>query len=98
MNRSKLNKRIAPRKKHFGQGMTEYVVIVGLVGIAAIGVFSAFGHVIQDQVAGFTNALAGNSSGAQTQQTDATNEATAATTDAGIMEGLDSILKNIKDQ
>lgn len=32
-----------------GQGMTEYIIIVALVAIAAIGVYSAFGDIVRGQ-------------------------------------------------
>ena len=32
--------RTVSRRKSLGQGMTEYIVIVALVGVAAIGVYS----------------------------------------------------------
>ncbi len=34
-----------------GQGMTEYIIIVALVAIAAIGVYTAFGHTVRGQMA-----------------------------------------------
>lgn len=46
-------------KRRRGQGMTEYIIIVALVAIAAIGVVTIFGDNIRDLFAGATNALAG---------------------------------------
>ena len=45
-----------------GQGMTEYIIIVALIAIAAIGVITIFGDNIRDLFAGATNALAGETS------------------------------------
>lgn len=98
MNHSKLSKRIPGRKKQFGQGMTEYVIIVALVAIGAIAVFSTFGHTLQDQVAAITNGLAGNGSAAQTDDGNAKTEAGTADTDAGTTLGMDDFAKNEKDQ
>jgi pilus assembly protein Flp/PilA len=42
-----------------GQGMTEYIIIVALIAIAAIGVVTIFGDNIRDLFAASTNALAG---------------------------------------
>ena len=42
-----------------GQGMTEYIIIVALIAIAAIGVVSLFGDNIRALFATSTNALAG---------------------------------------
>jgi Flp pilus assembly pilin Flp len=43
-----------------GQGMTEYIIIVALIAIAAIGVVSLFGDNIRRLFATSANALAGN--------------------------------------
>jgi len=47
------------RNRRRGQGMTEYIIIVALIAIAAIGVITIFGDNIRDLFAGATNALAG---------------------------------------
>ena len=47
------------RREESGQGMTEYIIIVALIAIAAIGVVTIFGDNIRDLFAGATNALAG---------------------------------------
>jgi pilus assembly protein Flp/PilA len=47
------------RRDQRGQGMTEYIIIVALIAIAAIGVVTIFGDNIRDLFAGATNALAG---------------------------------------
>ena len=43
-----------------GQGMTEYIIIVALIAIAAIGVVSLFGDNIRALFATSANALGGN--------------------------------------
>ncbi len=43
-----------------GQGMTEYIIIVALIAIAAIGVVSLFGDNIRALFGTSANALAGN--------------------------------------
>jgi Flp pilus assembly pilin Flp len=59
-----------------GQGMTEYIIIVALVAIAAIGVYTAFGHTVRGQMAVTANALGGNDTGDARQATeDAGDEA-----------------------
>jgi pilus assembly protein Flp/PilA len=42
-----------------GQGMTEYIIIVALIAIAAIGVVTLFGNNIRRLFASSANALAG---------------------------------------
>jgi pilus assembly protein Flp/PilA len=53
-------------KKHLrkarGQGMTEYIIIVALIAIAAIGVITLFGDNIRKLFGASAAALAGNSS------------------------------------
>jgi pilus assembly protein Flp/PilA len=43
-----------------GQGMSEYLIIVALVAVAAIGVVTVFGRDIRELFAGATDSLAGN--------------------------------------
>jgi type IV pilus assembly protein PilA len=51
-------------KKHAaGQGMTEYIIIVALIAIAAIGVYSAFGDIVRGQTSVAAAALSGDDSG-----------------------------------
>jgi Flp pilus assembly pilin Flp len=97
MNSIKFNKRIGGRKQ-LGQGMTEYIIIVALVAIAAIGVYSAFGRTLQQQVAQITNGVAGNQSGVNTAKGLATAEAGTAATDAGKKVGMDTYGQNVTDQ
>src|SRR5256886_5295218 len=47
-------------KSQSGQGMTEYLIIVALIAIAAIGVVTVFGQDIRQLFAGPTDSLAGN--------------------------------------
>lgn len=51
-----------------GQGMTEYIIIVALIAIAAIGIVSLFGQQIQELFSSGGKALAG--SGATTTKVD----------------------------
>lgn len=43
-----------------GQGMTEYIIIVALIAVAAIGVYSMFGETVKKQTGSMAAALAGN--------------------------------------
>jgi pilus assembly protein Flp/PilA len=47
-------------RKDSGQGMTEYIIIVGLIAIMAIGIVTVFGYNIRQMFGGATQALAGN--------------------------------------
>ncbi|HVG05599.1 MAG TPA: hypothetical protein VM937_11735 [Burkholderiaceae bacterium] len=48
------------RAKQRGQGMTEYIIIVALIAIAAIAVYGYFGNTVRNQTAAIANELAGN--------------------------------------
>jgi len=56
MNR---NKNLRTGRRQLGQGMTEYIIIVALIAIAAIGVFSMFGKTVRNQAAGVAMELSG---------------------------------------
>jgi pilus assembly protein Flp/PilA len=43
-----------------GQGMSEYLIIVALVAIAAIGVVTVFGRDVRELFSATTDSLAGN--------------------------------------
>lgn len=50
------------RRKSLGQGMTEYIIIVALIAVAAIGVYQAFGGIIRGQTSQAAATLAGDAS------------------------------------
>ena len=66
------------RFKQVGQGMTEYIIIVALIAIAAIAVYSLFGTTVKNQVAGMAKELSGG---------DGSSSTAAAATAAGKAEG-----------
>lgn len=49
------------KRKIRGQGMTEYIIIVALIAVAAIGVYRLFGNTVRSQMAGMAQELAGTS-------------------------------------
>lgn len=53
-----------------GQGMSEYIIMVGLVAIAAIGIYSAFGDQIQRAMAAIGKQLAGETGSTQEADSD----------------------------
>ena len=62
--------------REYGQGMTEYIIIVALIAIAAIGVYTAFGKTVRGQMAATAQTLAGkDASGARSDATDAGEDA-----------------------
>ncbi|MCJ8337753.1 MAG: hypothetical protein MJK10_04735 [Pseudomonadales bacterium] len=74
--------------RQLGQGMTEYIIIVALIAIAAIAVYGFFGDAIRSQVGSMTQELAG-----QDGTTARTNAGTAGT-DAGTASGKKGTLSN----
>jgi len=65
-------KTVKSNKNVKGQGMVEYIIIVALIAIAAIGVYSQFGKGVRSQMAGMTQELSGQSA----DVSDATKAAT----------------------
>lgn len=53
--------RFTSRRLVRGQGMTEYIIIVALIAIAAIAVTSLFGGTVRSQVAAMANEMSGQS-------------------------------------
>lgn len=45
--------------RQFGQGMTEYIIIIALIAIAAIGAFTFFGDGLKTTVGNVTTELTG---------------------------------------
>lgn len=73
--------------KQRGQGMTEYIIIVALIAVAAIAAFQFFGQTIRSQTSGIANEVAGVSATAAIGEA----KAAAAKTDAERgKKGLDS--------
>jgi len=60
------------RTKQAGQGMTEYIIIVALIAVAAISVYGFFGDAIRAQMGAMTNSVAGNNTAATAAQAKAT--------------------------
>lgn len=77
MNKFKLN-----LYRQRGQGMMEYVIIVALIAVAAIGVYSVFGQTMRNQTAGLANEMAGVDSSSQISAAGTTASTAATRADA----------------
>ena len=75
-------------KNSRGQGMTEYIIIVALIAVAAIGVFRMFGNTVRGQ-AGVVAAEVGGQNSGQARQ-NANTEARAANTEGATQKNLSS--------
>jgi Flp pilus assembly pilin Flp len=49
------------RRNQSGQGMTEYIVIVALIAVAAIAVYQFFGQTVRSQMGGIAQEVSGKS-------------------------------------
>lgn len=71
--------------KQIGQGMTEYIIIVALIAIAAIAAYGFFGDTLRSQVGGMASELAGAKGDAQiTAAKDAAKDAADEKAAAGL--------------
>jgi Flp pilus assembly pilin Flp len=71
-----------------GQGMTEYIIIVALIAVAAIGIYTLFGQTIRNQTAGLALEMSGQD--AATAIGNAQTNANTAQTNANVRKGLDN--------
>ncbi|HWU71182.1 MAG TPA: pilus assembly protein [Pseudoxanthomonas sp.] len=76
------------RRSQRGQGMTEYIIIVALIAIAAIGVFTFFGGTVRGQAAGIAKELSGQSATQSINR--AKNQANSAQSEADKTKGMDA--------
>ncbi len=74
------------KNNQIGQGMTEYIVIVAMIAIAAIAVYQFFGQTVRSQTAGIAQELSGKSAGTaiSDSQASADNAQTEGTTKKGL--------------
>jgi type IV pilus assembly protein PilA len=79
-----------------GQGMTEYIIIVALIAIAAIAVYQFFGDTVRAQTGAIAQELAGqNGDGARG---DAVTAANAAANQANTQRNLTNYTNNVGAQ
>ncbi|MDH6167907.1 Flp pilus assembly pilin Flp [Variovorax boronicumulans] len=90
-----MSRRIAAKIKIRGQGMTEYLVILGLIAIAAIAVFSFFGQTMRNQVAGMAQEVGGKTGSAEV--TNAQAAAAKASTNAEVNMNMSTYTKGGAD-
>ncbi|NBT34530.1 MAG: pilus assembly protein [Betaproteobacteria bacterium] len=75
-----------------GQGMTEYIIVVAVVAVAAIGVYSLLGQTIRNQTAGIAQEIAGNDGGS------ALSAASSSANSARMQANARKDLKNYSDE
>lgn len=68
----------AGRNFQRGQGMTEYIIVVALVAVAAIAVYQLFGQVVRSQTAAMAREIAGENGADQSKAAQAAAKKAAA--------------------
>lgn len=87
--------KLSSMKKIRGQGMSEYLVIVALIAVAAIAVTALFGNVAKNQVAAIANEVSGSASAGSTAvRADAVADAGTAVADAQVQTNLSNFTNN----
>jgi pilus assembly protein Flp/PilA len=76
------------RRRQFGQGMTEYIIITALIAIAAIAAVTYFGGTVRAQVGAMGKELGGTDATSTINR--ATNQGNAAATAGEQTHKLDS--------
>jgi Flp pilus assembly pilin Flp len=84
------------KSKQLGQGMTEYIIIVALIAVSAIGVYSLFGKTLRDQTAGLANELSGQDG--QSNIGNAQANANKATTNSEVTKNMGTYNANNNDK
>ena len=84
------------KKKQLGQGMTEYIIIVALIAVAAIGAYSYFGEAVQHQVASLAQEISGENDAAKTSTNNAKAAAGKADTKAAVESDMNSFHESSK--
>jgi Flp pilus assembly pilin Flp len=84
--------RSAAARRSYGQGMTEYIIVVALIAVAAIGIYTLFGQAIRNQTAGLALEVSGQDAGAAIGNSQA--NANTAQTNANTRKGLDNYNAN----
>lgn len=74
--------------------MTEYIIIVALIAVGAIGVYNLFGKTVRQQTSGMAQGLAGKDVEAKAATDAAVGTAGAATTAANQVKGLSEFAKD----
>lgn len=76
------------RQPQIGQGMTEYIIIVALIAVAAIGTYTLLGQTLRNQTAGLAMEVSGQDAQAAIGQ--AQTSANTSQTNADQRKGLDN--------
>ena len=81
-----------------GQGMTEYIIIVALIAVAAIGTYNLLGRTVRNQTGAIAAGLAGDQENADAAQTSAKTAGANAQEEAATRKGLENFAKKVSNQ
>lgn len=70
-------KKLPSKARQHGQGMTEYIIIVALIAVAAIAVYQFFGQTVRSQTSAMAYELSGQKGDAAINDAKAAADATA---------------------
>ena len=76
------------QRRQRGQGMTEYIVVVALIAVAAIGIYTLFGQTLRNQTAGLALEMSGQDATAAIGN--AQTNSNTASSNANQRKGLDN--------
>jgi hypothetical protein len=76
------------RSRQSGQGMTEYLIVVALIAVSAIGVYALLGQTLRSQTAGLALEVSGQSANAAIERSQ--GRANAANNTAATRKGLNN--------
>jgi hypothetical protein len=86
------SRKIRRLARQLGQGMTEYIIIVAVIGIASIAVYALYGDVLRNQTAAAGVALSGESG--EDRMSSARNTSLAAGMEAGVGKDMRNFADN----
>lgn len=93
-----MNFKTIARRHVRGQGMTEYIIIVALIAVAAIGTTTLFGKTVRTQVGAIASAVGGDEKGAKDSTTAAKDLGTKAVGDAKETYNMSNYADNVGKQ
>jgi Flp pilus assembly pilin Flp len=87
-------RKLAPRSSR-GQGMTEYIIIVALIAVAAIGTYNYLGRTLRNQTGAIAAGLAGDQPNATAAMDSAKKAGGNAQKEAATSKGLQNFATEV---
>lgn len=93
-----MNFKTIARRHVRGQGMTEYIIIVALIAVAAIGTTTLFGKTVRSQVGAIAASVGGDEGNATKSSKAATDAGKKAVGDATATYNMSNYADNVGQQ